>query len=48
MKLIKIVILKIIKTKKSFYATFELKFFKSNFGKLAGNLIRTDLIKNIV
>lgn len=47
MKLIKVIVLKLIKTKTSFYALFNLRFFKFGCAKGAGSLIRNYLIKNV-
>lgn len=46
MKLIKINVLKIIKTKNKFYTIFDLQYFKPGYAKKTGNLIRNYLIKN--
>lgn len=46
MKLIKVLLVKILKTKTSFYTIFDLRFFKSGCAKQGGNLIRSYLIKN--
>lgn len=47
MKLIKVFVVKILKTKNSFYAVFDLSYFKYGCAKLGGNLIRNYLIKSI-
>lgn len=46
MKLVRLIVVKIIKTKFSFYTCFDLKFFRSGSCQFGGNLIRKHLIKN--
>lgn len=48
MKLIKVVVVKNLKTKNSFYSVLELRSFKGGCSKQVGNLIRSYLIKNIL
>nr|YP_009540862.1 RNA polymerase alpha subunit [Phacus inflexus]AYQ93309.1 RNA polymerase alpha subunit [Phacus inflexus] len=47
MKLIKVIVLKVIKTKNSFYTVFDLSFFRPGLAKSGGNLIRNYLLKNL-